>query len=109
GAGREIRAREGAVRELRDPLLGLLDRGALRRVGGRMEDDHVRRAHADAEGLQRLLGGLVAMLARDGEALVPALRDLSGGESAEDGEDEPDRDDWLPATRDEVTEASKQA
>src|SRR2546423_13270162 len=61
-----------------------------------MEDDDVRRPDAGAELLQRPLVRLVGGLARDREALVPALRDLTRGEGAEECQHDPG-DDHLPA------------
>src|SRR5581483_184511 len=76
----------------------------LRGVAARVEDDHVRWPDAGAEGLQRPLVRLVRGLPRDREALVPALRDLVGGERAEDREHDPDADDEPASTDDHVRE-----
>ena len=94
-------ARRGRARHRR------LDRVALRRVALRVEDDDVRRPDADAECLERALARLVGGLARDREALVPALRDLAGGEAAEEREHEPGADDGPAVTSDEVGEAGE--
>src|SRR5207237_3530164 len=85
------------------------ERAALRPVSGRVEHEHVRRAHADAEGVQRPLVGLVGRAARDREALEPAFRDLAGGEAAEEGEYEPGADDGVTVTSDDVSETGEQA
>ena len=108
-ARREVRARQRAGARLRGAVHRRLDRSALRRVARGVEDDDVRRADTDAERLQRALVRLVGGLARDREALVPALRDLAGGEAAEQGEDDPDGDDGPAMTGDEMSEASEQA
>jgi hypothetical protein len=73
-----------------------------------MEDDHVGWAHADAERLQSALVRLVRGLTRDREALIPALRDLSRGEAAEEREHDPRCDDGPAMTSDDVSEASEQ-
>src|SRR5437764_962769 len=59
---------------------------------------------ADPEGLQRALASLVAGLARNREALIPALRDLPCGEASEDGEHDPEADDDEASTRDNMGE-----
>src|SRR5438128_8955477 len=108
-AGREVRTRERAGARFCRTLHRRADRAALRRVALRVEDDDVRWAHADAERLQGALVRLIGGLARDREALVPALRDLAGGEATEEGEHDPDGDDGPAITRDEVSEACEQA
>src|SRR4029453_14226454 len=50
---------------------------------------------------------LVGRLARDREALVPALRHAAGGKAAEQRQDHPGRDHPPPVPRDEVCEASE--
>jgi len=105
-SGGEVRARPRARHGAGGSLHRLLDRAALRRVAARAEDDDVGRPHATAEGFQRSLVRLVGGLARDREALVPALRDLAGGEAAEEREDDPGDDDGAPMTGDGVREAS---
>src|SRR5207253_4413877 len=97
--------RERALARFRDALGRRPDRAALRRVSARVEDEHVRRAHADAEGVQRPLVGLVGRATRDREALEPAFRDLAGGEAAEEGEQEPGADDLPAVAGDDVSKA----
>src|SRR5581483_4135561 len=79
-----------------------------RHVAGSAVDDEIRRAQAAAEGVERALVRLVRLLAGDREALVPALRDLAGGEAAEEREDDPRADDVPPAAGDDVCEAGEQ-
>src|SRR5437899_96519 len=58
-----------------------------------------------AELLEHPLICLVRGVAGDRERLEPALRDLAGGVSAEDGEDEPRADHVPAAAGDDVGEA----
>ena len=90
--GREVRAYEGAGHGGGGSPRRALDRPALRRVTSRMEDDDVRCACAGAERVQRPLARLIGGAARDREALVPAVGDLSGSEGAEERENRPGAD-----------------
>jgi hypothetical protein len=72
-----------------------------------VEDDDVGRPDTGAEGLQRALVRFVGRLPRDGEALIPALRDLPGGEGAEEREDDLGADHLPAVTSDDVCEASQ--
>src|SRR5205085_8150244 len=80
----------------------------MRRVARGVEDADVRRAYADTERLQGALVRLVGGLARDREALEPALRDAARGETAEQREHDPDCDDRPAMTGDDVSEAGEQ-
>ena len=103
-AGREVRrvARAGVDRRgCRDRLL---DPGLLGDVAVGVEDRHERRLLAGAEGLQRPLVRLVRRVARDREALEPALRHLARREGAEQRQHDPRRDHDLAAADDQVRE-----
>ena len=64
-AGREVRARARAGHRGGGALHRRLDRRALGRVAAGVEDDDVRRADAEPQGLERPLAGLVGRLAGD--------------------------------------------
>ncbi len=79
--------------------------GVLRHVALRLEDGDERRLHAGAEAVECSLVRLVRGVARDREALEPALRHLRGGERAEEGEGDPDADHHAATANDDVRKA----
>src|SRR5207302_3889525 len=101
------RARPRAGQHGGRPLHRGGDRRALGGVARGVEDDDIGRPDARPEGLQRALIRLVGRLTRDREALVPALRDLPGGEGAEESEDDPGAD-HLPAIPGDYVSATSQ-
>src|SRR5207253_10049820 len=96
-ASREVRARQRTRIRLVDPRYRSAYRGALGDIAASgVEDDHVRRTHAGTKRLQCSLSGLVRRLAWDGRALIPARRELPGGDATDDRQHEPG-DDHRPA------------
>src|SRR5215213_3239685 len=64
-------------------------------------------ALAGAEKVERPLARLVGRVAGDRERLEPALRDSTGGETAEDRGDDPHEDDRLAVTGGDMSEPSE--
>ena len=73
-----------------------------------VEDGHERRLLSRAEGLQGALVRLVGGVARDREALEPAVGDAPGGVGAEERQGDPDADHGAPAADDQVREPREQ-